>query len=116
MVALRHRADLRDRLVAFVDEEQGVVGQIFEQRRRRLAGQAAGEETAVILDPLAASGRGDHLEVEMGALFQSLRLEQPALGLQFLESLDEFVPYRLDRKSTRLNSSHKCATSMPSSY
>src|SRR3546814_1924528 len=64
MVALRHRADLRDRLVAFVDEEQGVVGQIFEQRRRRLAGQAAGEETAVILDPRAASGRGDHLEVE----------------------------------------------------
>src|SRR3546814_18734320 len=44
MVALRHRADLRDRLMAFVDEEQGVVGQIFEQRRRRLAGQAAGEE------------------------------------------------------------------------
>src|SRR3546814_11805577 len=42
MVALRHRADLRDRLMAFVDEEQGIVGQIFEQGRRRLAGQAAG--------------------------------------------------------------------------
>src|SRR3546814_14134107 len=97
----------------------------FVSRRwRRFAGQAVGEETAVILDPRAASGRGDHLEVEMGELLQSLRLEQPALGLQFLESLDEFVPYRFarlfqrrtrrhivavrkeDRKSTRLNSRH----------
>ena len=46
MVAARHRADLRHRLVALVDEQQGVFGQIFEQGRRRLAGQAAGEEAA----------------------------------------------------------------------
>src|SRR5690606_6084338 len=46
VVAARHRADLRHRLVAFVDEQQRVVGQVFEQRRRRLAGQAAGEEAA----------------------------------------------------------------------
>ena len=55
MVAARHRADLRHGLVALVDEQQGVFGQIFEQGRRRLAGQAAGEEAAVILDPGAAS-------------------------------------------------------------
>src|SRR3546814_10777895 len=80
MVALRHRADLRDRLVTLVDEEQGIVGQIFEQGRRRLARKAAGEEAAVILDPRAAAGRGDHLEVEIGAL----RSEEHTSELQSL--------------------------------
>ena len=79
MVAARHRADLRHGLVAFVDEQQGVVGQIFEQGRRRLAGEAAGEEAAVILDAGARAGGGDHLEVEIGALLEPLRFQQPAL-------------------------------------
>jgi fructoselysine-6-P-deglycase FrlB-like protein len=42
MVAARHAADLRHGDVALVDEQQRVLGQIFEQRRRRLARQAAG--------------------------------------------------------------------------
>src|SRR3546814_9660955 len=42
----------------------------------------------------------------MGALLQSLRLEQPALGLQFLESLDEFVPYRFARLFQRRTRRH----------
>jgi hypothetical protein len=62
-------------------------GQIFEQGRRRLAGQAAGEEAAVILDAGAGAGGGDHLEVEIGALLEPLRLEQLALGDQLLEPL-----------------------------
>ncbi len=97
VVAARHRADLRHRLVALVDEEEGVLGQIFEQGRRRLAGQAAGEEAAVILDPRAAAGGGDHLEVEIGALLEPLRLEQLALGDQLLEPLGELVADRLHR-------------------
>jgi hypothetical protein len=39
--------------VAFIHEQQRVFGQIFEQRRRRLAGQAAREEAAVVLDARA---------------------------------------------------------------
>ncbi|MCI1756434.1 MAG: hypothetical protein LKM31_11990 [Sphingobium sp.] len=89
VVAARHRADLRHGLVAFVDEQQRVVGQIFEQRRRRLAGQAAGEEARIILDPRAASGGGDHFEVEIGALLQPLRLQQLALGVQLLQPLGQ---------------------------
>src|SRR3546814_16727335 len=50
VVAPRHRADLRHGLVAFIDEQQRILRQIFEQGRRRLAGQTAGEERAVILD------------------------------------------------------------------
>ncbi len=37
-VAAEHAADLRDGDVALVDEDQRVVGHIFEQGRRRLAG------------------------------------------------------------------------------
>ena len=106
VVAARHRADLRHRLVAFVDEQQGVVGQIFEQGRRRLAGQAAGEEARVILDPGARAGRGDHLEVEIGALLQPLRFEQPAFGGQLLEPLGELVADRLHRLLQRRPGRH----------
>src|SRR3546814_19190673 len=42
----------------------------------------------------------------MGALLQSLRREQPSLGLQFLESLDEFVPYRFARLFQRRTRRH----------
>src|SRR3546814_5744144 len=35
VVAARHAVDLADRLVAFVDEQQSVLGQIFEQCGRR---------------------------------------------------------------------------------
>ncbi len=97
MVAARHRADLRHRLVAFVDEQQRIVGEIFEQGRRRLAGQAAGQEAAVILDPGAAAGGGDHLQIEMGPLLQPLRLQQPSFRLQFLQPLLQLVADRVHR-------------------
>ena len=83
--------------MALVDEQQRVLGQIFEQRRRRLAGQAAGEEAAVILDAVAAAGRGDHLQVEVGALLEPLMLDQLALRLQLLEPLGQLVADRLGR-------------------
>src|SRR3546814_6701848 len=42
VVAARHAVDLADRLVAFVDEQQSVLGQIFEQCGRRLTRQEIG--------------------------------------------------------------------------
>ena len=83
--------------MAFIDEQQGIVGEIFEQGRRRLARQAAGQEAAVILDSRAASGGGDHFEVEIGPLFEPLRFEQPAFGFEFLQPLGEFVADRFGR-------------------
>src|SRR5690606_9064240 len=50
IVAAEHAADLRDRDVALVDEDEGVVGQVLEQRRRRVARVAAGEVARVVLD------------------------------------------------------------------
>jgi hypothetical protein len=66
------RADLRHRDMAFIDKQQRIFGQIFEQGRRRFARQAPGEEAAVILDPGAAAGGRDHFQIEIGALFQPL--------------------------------------------
>ena len=100
VVALRHRPDLRHRLVAFVHEQQRVLGQIFEQCRRGFARQAPGEEAAVILDPRAAAGGGDHLEVEIGPLLEPLRFEQAAFLVQFLEPLGEL---ELDRLGSLLH-------------
>ena len=68
-----------------------IVGQIFEQGRRRLARQAAGEEARVILDAGAGAGRGDHLQVEIGALLQPLRFQQPPFRDQFLQPLRELM-------------------------
>ena len=66
--------------MAFVGEHQRVVGDVFEQRRRRLAGAAAGQVARIVLDAGAASGGLHHLDVEGGALLQPLRFQQAALA------------------------------------
>ena len=95
VVAAVHAADLRHGLVALVDEQQGVVGDVFEEGRRRLAGPAAGEVAAVVLDAGAGAGGLDHLQVEGGALLQPLGLQQLAVGDQPVEPLLELG---LDRR------------------
>ena len=78
VVAAEHAADLRHGDVALVDEHQRVVGQVLEQRRRRLARLAAREIARVVLDAGAGAGRLHHLHVEDGALLEALRLQQAA--------------------------------------
>ena len=68
--------------MAFVGEHQRIVGQIFEQGRRRLARLAARQPARIILDAGAAAGGLDHLQVEGGALFQPLGFQQFALGAE----------------------------------
>jgi hypothetical protein len=87
VVAAIHAADLRDGDVAFVGEDDGVVGDVFEQRRGRLARRAAGEVARIVLDPVADAGGLQHLEVEIRALLQPLRLQQLALADQLVEPL-----------------------------
>ena len=84
-VAAEHAAELRDGDVALVDEHQRVVGHVFEQRRRRLAGLAAGEIARIVLDAGAAPGRLHHLEVVERALLEPLRLQQAAGGVELVE-------------------------------
>ena len=58
--------------VGFVDEEEEVAGNVVEQGRRRLAGQASGEVARVVLDAVAVADGLDHLEIEAGALVDAL--------------------------------------------
>ena len=90
-VAAIHAADLRNGDVAFVGEDEGVVGEIFEHGRRRLAGFAAGEVAAVILDAGAGAGGEHHLHVEVDALLEALGFEQFAVLAEVGEAVREFV-------------------------
>ena len=56
-VAVPHAVELRDGDVGFVDEEEVVARKVVEQRRRRFAGEAAGEVAGVVLDAVAVAHR-----------------------------------------------------------
>ncbi len=71
--------------MALVAEDERVVGQVFEQGRRRLAGPAAGQVARIILDAGAGAGRLQHFEIEQRALFEPLRLQQPPLADELVE-------------------------------
>ena len=101
IVALIHRADLRHGDMALVGEHQRVVGQIFEQGRRRLARPAPGQIARIILDAGAGAGRLEHFEIESGALLQPLRLEQAPAGVELIEADLQLLLDRLDRLQQR---------------
>ena len=77
-IAFVHGADLRHGHMGLVREDQRIVGQIFEQGRRRLAGLAAREIARIVLDARAGACRFQHLDVEDGALLQPLGFQQTA--------------------------------------
>jgi hypothetical protein len=87
VVAPVHAADLRHGDMALVHDQQRAFGQVFEERRRRLAGVTAGEVAGIVLDAFAGAGGLHHLDVEGGALVEALGLQQLALGLQLLQAL-----------------------------
>ena len=106
VVALVHGAQLRHRLVTFVDEQQGVVGDVFEEGRRRLAGPPAGQVARIVLDAGARSGRLDHLDVEGRALLQPLRFQQLAVLDQPVEAWLQLGLDRTDRLAQRRPGRH----------
>ena len=81
-VAVVHAAHLGDALVALVDDDERVLGQVVEQRGRRLPGRAAREVARVVLDAVAVADLAQHLQVEHRALVEPLRLQQLALALE----------------------------------
>ena len=100
-VAFEHAADLRHRDVALVGEHQRVVGDIFEQGRRRLAGAASGQIARIVFDAGAAAGGLHHFQIEGGALLQPLRFQQAALIIELVEPPFQFALDRLDRLHQR---------------
>jgi hypothetical protein len=51
------------------------------------ARRAGGPRGSVVLDARAGAGGGDHLKVEVGALFKALRFQQFAFRVQLLQPL-----------------------------
>ena len=86
-VALVHAADLRDRLVRLVDEDDEVVGEVVDQGVRRRARRAVVEDPRVVLDPRAEAELLEHLDVVLGALPQPMRLELLAALLEASQPL-----------------------------
>ena len=100
LVPLEHAADLGDRLVGLVDEDDEVVGEVVDQRVRRAAGRAAVEDPRVVLDPGGEAELLDHLQVVRGPLAQAVRLELFAFVLELggarLEFCADLVHRALD--------------------
>ena len=95
-VAAIHGAELGDCLVALVGEDDGIVGQVFEERGRRLAGFAAREIAGIVLNTVAGASRLEHFEVEIGALFNALGFEEFALIVEGFDGLLELVLNAID--------------------
>ncbi len=96
-IAVVHPAHLRHGLMALVDDDHRVGRQVVEQRRRRLAGDAAGQVPRVVLDAVAVADLLDHLEIEHRPLVQPLRLELAARRLELGQPLGQLGLDRLDR-------------------
>ena len=70
----------------FVEEHQRVLGQIIDQRRRRVARLGAAQMARIIFDALGEADFLHHFQVETGALFE------PLLFDQFIFLAEKFQP------------------------
>ena len=82
-IAMPHAVELGNSYVRLIDEKQMILRKIIEQGRRRLAGQATGKMSRIIFDAMAVAHGLDHLQIEPGALMNTLRLHHAALILNF---------------------------------
>ncbi len=92
-----HGAQLRHHDVAFIEEHERVIGEVFDEGRRRIAGRAAGEIARVIFNAGAHAGGGQHFKIEAGALVEALGLQELVLGFELREAGFEIGFDLLDR-------------------
>ena len=62
--------------MAFIDDHQGVCGQIVDQRGRRFSHPPTRQEPGIVFDPRAVAEFAHHLHVVARSLLQSLRLDK----------------------------------------
>ena len=75
-VTFVHAADLRHRYMALVDDAEHVLRKVIDQGKRRLARFSTVQMTRVVLDTVTKTHGLEHLEIIVGALLQTLCLEQ----------------------------------------
>ena len=84
-----------------VDNAEVVVGEVIEQAGRPLARTPARQVSGVVFDPGAASHLEQHVDVEVRARLQPLRLQQLVLRHKLGEPLLQLRPDRLYRPLDR---------------
>ena len=99
-VAFMHAADLRHRHMALVDDTEHVLRKVIDQGKRRLTRLATVQMTRVVLDAVAKAHRLEHLKIIIGALLQTLRLEQLVGRLELRHAL---LALFADRFQSRLD-------------
>ena len=75
-VTFVHAADLRYRHMALIDDAEHVLRKVIDQGKRRLARFSTVQMTRVVLDTVTKTHGLEHLEIIIGALLQTLCLEQ----------------------------------------
>ena len=88
-VAVEHPADLRQRDVGLVHHHEIVGREVVEQARRPLARTTTAQRARVVLDAGAGAHLEQHLEVELGARLEPLRLQQLAGCLELGQPLGQ---------------------------
>ena len=82
-VAVVHGANLRQGDMAFIDEDDVVLGEIIQQGIRRVAGLSAVEVAGVVFNARAVAQLAEHLDIILRALGDALGFNQIALFLEF---------------------------------
>src|SRR4030095_1298038 len=81
-IAVIHASQLRNSLMAFINEHQGVLRKIVEQCRRRLARQTSREMATVVFNAVTVADLLDHLHIEERSLVYTLCFEKSSLRLE----------------------------------
>ena len=82
-VAVRHAADLRERDVRFVDEDDEILREKVDQAPRPLFRRAPAQVHGIIFDAEAEAGFAQHFDVVFRAHADALRFEELAFALEF---------------------------------
>ena len=96
-VAVEHPADLRQRHVRLVHHHEEIRREVVDQAGGPLARPAPAQVAGVVLDAGAGADLQQHLDVEIGAGLQPLRLQQLAGRLQLAQPLRQLgadLPHR----------------------
>ena len=86
-VAGVHSANLRQRHMGLVNNEQKILGKIVHQRKGRLARLASRQMPRIVFDAGAIAHLVHHFQIVIGALLQALRLQKLKIMSQIVQAL-----------------------------
>ena len=98
VVAARHSAHLRDSHVGLVDKHNKIVGHIVEERIGGGACGSARQHSRIVLHARAEAHLAEHLDIVLGSLLYSLRLDELVLRFEEFHALEHLLLYLHQRR------------------